>query len=504
VNIADQEEYAMVILDRLIPCMDAVALLSESAARRLCVVPMGVERRSGTVTLLVGSADPGNQIVNERLHRQLDAGTGIRLVKVEASAIPDALDRCYRRGSSATEILQWCADGASADKLEQQLPEVTIRLVESLLVEAIRQRASDVHLSPERNRVHVRLRVDGVLTSFMLLHGSWMSRLIVRLKILSSMDIAESRLPQDGQFSQWVQCAHTDYRVSTFPTVSGENVVLRVMSSRSSMGTLQSLELPDRTTEHLREAVHKPDGLVVICGPTGSGKTTTLYALLNALDSTALNIMTLEDPVEVFVAGLRQSSVDASRSFDYSDGIRALLRQDPDVMMLGEVRDTQSCRMMLRAVMTGHRVLTTVHASNALGAIGRIAELGAPAASLAQHLSIVVSQRLIRLKCKDCCVPSDNCARCQGSGYFGRQVIMELIPCSPQLSILLAKSASIASLQAELVSSGFVSLREQAQKLVDEGLTSDEELQRVLGNDIPVHHSEPSYKSTGHLSEAQA
>jgi len=502
VNIARQMDTSTVVLDKLIPCMDAVALLSESAARRLCVVPMGVERHTGTVTLMVGSADPGNQIVNERLNRQLDAGTGMRLVKVEASAIPDALDRCYRRGSSATEILQWCASGATAEKLEQQLPEVTIRLVESLLVEAIRQRASDVHLSPERNRVHVRLRVDGVLTSFMLLHGSWLSRLIVRLKILSSIDIAESRLPQDGQFSQWIQCAYTDYRVSTFPTVSGENLVLRVMNSRSSMGSLQSLELPYKTVEHLRKAVHKPDGLVVICGPTGSGKTTTLYALLDALDSTALNIMTLEDPVEVVVAGLRQSSVDASRAFDYSDGIRALLRQDPDVLMLGEVRDTQSCKMMLRAVMTGHRVLTTVHAGNALGAIERITELGASTACLAEHLSIVISQRLIRLKCNDCCVVVADCARCQGSGYFGRQVIMELILCSPQLSMQLAKGASIAALQQELASSGFVSLREQAQQLVDKGLTSEEEIQRVLGPATTINHNEPSYKSAGRLLEA--
>lgn len=470
-----------VMLDRFIPCALAVECLAESAARRLEVVPIGLVTKPGSMTLLVGSSEPDNEIVSERLSRQLSDGIDTQFVKVDAEKIPDALNRCYQHRMSVTDFLHCCISGSAGDQLERQLPDVTVRLVEALLLEAVRLRASDIHLSPEDSCVQVRLRVDGVLIVFIKLDNSLFSSVVVRLKILCSMDIAESRLPQDGQFVQWINEAYIDFRVSTFPTITGENLVIRVLNSQSYPDGLDSLKLPATTVQDLSKVAHMPDGMVIICGPTGSGKTTTLYALLNELDKSALNIMTLEDPVEVVVAGLRQTSIDAARSLDYSHGIRALLRQDPDVLMLGEVRDKQSCTMALRAVMTGHRVFSTVHASDALGAIERLIELGAQAQLLAAHLRCVASQRLIRLICAECCASSIHCTKCKGTGFFGRQVVMELILVGPSFAAHLVSGAAASTLQAEIVKGGYVSMRDQALKLVEQGATTLEELQRVLG-----------------------
>ena len=442
---------------------------------------MGLVSTSGSMTLLVGSSEPDNDIVNERLSRQLSSGIDTQFIKVDGKKIPDALNRCYQNRMSVTHLLHCCTSGSIDEQLERQLPDVTVRLVEALLLEAVRLRASDIHLSPEDTCVLVRLRVDGVLIVFIELDSSLFSSVVVRLKILCSMDIAESRLPQDGQFVQWINTAYIDFRVSTFPTVAGENLVIRVLNAQSYPDALNSLKLPATTVQNLSRAAHMPDGLIIICGPTGSGKTTTLYALLNELDKSALNIMTLEDPVEVVVAGVRQTSIDAARALDYSHGIRALLRQDPDVLMLGEVRDNQSCTMALRAVMTGHRVFSTVHASDALGAIERLIELGAQAQLLAAHLRCVASQRLIRLICTECRASNIHCARCKGTGFFGRQIVMELILIGSSLAAHLANGAAASTLQTVIIKAGYVSMRDQALTLVEQGATTLEEVQRVLG-----------------------
>ncbi|MGQ7845374.1 GspE/PulE family protein [Granulosicoccus sp. 3-233] len=479
-------------LQQLIPSPEATACLTEAAARRLQLVPLARNRVEQRDSLLVACADPSDQAVLERLERQVPVGINPVLIAADAAEIPGAIDKCYSSTATLDELLELCRQPATAMQLLQNQPDAIVRLLEYLLLAARRQRASDMHLSPEGRHLHVRFRVDGVLRHFSTLSKSVHNGLLVRIKILSSVDIAETRRPQDGQFSQFMDGSVIDFRVSCFPTVNGQNTVIRLLDSHCRYDSLQRLNLPQDLYQALAGLAHRPEGLLVICGPTGSGKSNTLHALINERDAESLNIMTLEDPVEIAMAGIRQSSIDAEHAMDFAQGVRGLLRQDPDVLLIGEVRDIPSCAMALRAVMSGHQLLTTVHASSAMAGLARLKELGALAGQLAENLMAIASQRLVRRFCQECEGRRDRCQACQGSGYQGRQLIMELLLITPPLAALIAKDEPAQVLLECARTQGFRTLREQGEGLVRQGLTSRKEIERVLGRE-----DRPGSRSTG-------
>ncbi|NND89617.1 MAG: type II/IV secretion system protein [Granulosicoccus sp.] len=468
-------------LHSLIPSPEAIGCLPEAAARRLQVVPLALQCIEDRQCLVIACGDPTDQVKMDRLRRQLSPSIGLSPVRAEAAEVHEALEKCYRSTGSVQDDLQQCTSRSTTESLMAKRADFVVCLFEWLLRVASRLRASDLHLSPELHNLHIRCRVDGVLRTIARPHHSLHSALLVRLKILASMDIAESRRPQDGQFSVLIDARSIDVRVSCFPTTSGQNTVLRLLDPSRRLNTLASLGTPAPVQDKLAKLLHRPDGLLVICGPTGSGKSTTLHALLRERDAGTLNIMTLEDPVEQSVDGIRQTSIDAEHGLSYAAGVRALLRQDPDVLLIGEIRDSPSCAMALRAVMSGHQVLTTLHARSALAGLSRLHEFGAMPGLLAENLTGIASQRLLRTRCQACINNQAHCEVCLDSGYQGRQMIIELLVMTPALVALVRAGASERDLRICAREGGFTDLREQAMRLVEQGLSTQAELERVLG-----------------------
>lgn len=475
-------------LASLIPSPEAVACLPEATARRLGVVPLVYRESATDARFQVACLDEERESVLERLPRQLPSGIVVSCLVAEKSALLAALDRCYKPVPNGEALFALCQTLEGITTLSETQPDYLVQLVDAILLLACRCSASDVHLSPEESGFRIRFRIDGVLSTFNMLHASIDAGLLVRIKVMCALDIAETRKPQDGQFSQWVEGHTVDFRVSTFPTTQGESLVLRVLPRRSRLESLASLALPDDIHAHLVRDVHQPQGLMIVCGPTGSGKSTTLHALLNELDKDALNIMSLEDPVEIRRPGMVQCSIDVNRGFSYAVALRALLRQDPDVLMIGEIRDADSGAIALRSAMTGHRVLTTVHANTVTGALDRLHELGIDEDAVARQLIFVAAQRLIRTTCPHCAAVAGSCPVCQGSGYAGRQLLLEYLPVDESIRQLLILRAPVEQIMSCARKKGFSSLREQADALVCAGRTDTAEVHRVLGRSDSDQH----------------
>jgi type II secretory ATPase GspE/PulE/Tfp pilus assembly ATPase PilB-like protein len=472
-----------VCLDNFIPSPEAVACLAEPVARRLLCVPLArcANSLGKKDELLIASVQPDDAVLLERVARQLPIGMAVRFVLADEPSIRHALEKCYTHLPQGQDLLSACSAHTRHDAKQVVELNATVRLVEAILLCATRERASDIHISPSSDGVRVRFRIDGVLCKRSVLRKSFYTELVGRIKIMAHMDIAVARQPQDGQFNQFIDNELIDFRTSVFPTISGENIVIRVLRPSQSQYGIESLELPENLQHQLLSCLHKPSGLIVFCGPTGSGKSTSIHALLSELDQDALNIMTLEDPVEKLIIDVQQTSIDPTRSLGYAEGLRALMRQDPDVLLIGEVRDASSCQMMLRAVMTGHSVLTTVHARNVFGAIDRIVELGVDRNMLASHLLCIAAQRLIRKRCYRCSGLDSNCTVCRGAGFYGRQALVELLVITPEIAALIGSAAEHRIILAEAEVSGFVPLHQQGELLVQLGISTSREMQRVLG-----------------------
>lgn len=350
-----------------------------------------------------------------------------------------------------------------------------IRLVENLLLAAIHAEASDIHLYPEDAIVQVMFRCDGLLQPHQVLHKNLWAALCVRLKIISHLDIAESRRPQSGHFVFHSHGREINFRVSTHPTLHGESLVIRIFDPGKVILDIETLGFNENHLNSLRRMIQASQGLIILCGPTGSGKTTTLYTLLASMDHHKYHIATLEQPIEYKVKGIRQTEITHPDVLSFANGIRSLLRQDLDILMVGEVRDEETAKMALRAAMTGHLVLTTVHAPDCLGAIRRLQDLGLKVETLLPHLLGVISQRLIRKFCKSC--QGNGCTNCTYKKYAGRTVIAEILEMTPTL---------LSSLQQNLAlpPNAFPSLLQDALDRVTQGLTSTEEIQRVVDCNI--------------------
>jgi len=390
--------------------------------------------------------------------------------------------------SSAATVINEVESDADLAKMMQDMPAVEdllessndapiIRMLNALLTQAARDGASDIHIEPYERHSSVRFRIDGSLREVVQPHRALHAALISRLKIMAELDIAEKRLPQDGRISLRMGQRALDVRVSTLPGAHGERAVLRLLDKTETKLTLESLGMQGKTLERLVHMAQQPHGIVLVTGPTGSGKTTTLYAALQGLDASSSNIMTVEDPIEYELAGVGQTQVNAKIDLTFAKALRAILRQDPDVIMIGEIRDQETAQIAIQASLTGHLVLATLHTNDAASAVTRLTDMGVEPFLLSSSLLGVLAQRLVRRLCTQCA--GKGCTNCANTGYSGRTGIYELLSVTDTVKELIHEHASEALLRTTAMSEGMTLMREDGERLVGLGITSREELIRV-------------------------
>lgn len=400
-----------------------------------------------------------------------------------------ALETIYRtQQGEAAQVAGEVEEEADLSRLMQDLPELEdlleaqddapiIRMLNALLSQAARERASDIHIEVAEREGVVRFRVDGSLREVVQFKRALHGALISRLKIMAQMDISEKRLPQDGRIALKVAGRAIDVRVSTLPTGYGERAVLRLLEKDLSRLDLTRLGMADDTLERFDQLVHRPHGIVLVTGPTGSGKSTTLYATLLRFNRQTTNILTVEDPIEYHLDGIGQTPVNGRIDLTFARALRAILRQDPDVIMIGEIRDAETAQIAIQASLTGHLVLATLHTNDASSAVTRLIDMGVEPFLLASSLLGVLAQRLLRCTCRVC--HGAGCEACGQSGFQGRTGIYELLVVSPQLQTLIHQQAPEAALRDRARQDGMRTLREDGQRWVESGVTSQEEWWRV-------------------------
>ena len=394
--------------------------------------------------------------------------------------------------SAAAELEQ------AADLLDGEEDAPIIRLLNAILAESLKEGASDIHIEPYEQQALVRFRLDGVLRTVLSPSVQIAPLLISRIKVMAKLDIAERRLPQDGRMSVRLAGRNIDLRVSTLPASHGERVVMRLLDKQAGQLQLDDLGMPAAIKQQLDELIARPHGIVLVTGPTGSGKTTTLYAGLQRMDRQGRNIMTVEDPVEYDLPGISQTQINLKAGMTFARGLRAILRQDPDVVLIGEIRDGETAEIATQSSLTGHLVLSTLHTNTAAGAIGRLQDLGVDGFLLASTVRGVISQRLVRRLCGHCrqlqpaseaaaalvgqlltqLYQPHGCAQCNHTGFQGRQALFELVTVDPQLQALIHDGASELEIEKQIRTS-VPSLRSAGMQLVAEGVTTLEEVLRV-------------------------
>ena len=381
----------------------------------------------------------------------------------------------------------------------------TIRLVNSIIERAILERASDIHIEPKEKELQVRMRIDGVLRKILTIPKNLQNSVISRLKIMSGMDIAERRVPQDGRFNVKNKKREFDLRVNSLPTVYGEKIVARLLDKRAGYLTPDSIGLMGDNLKKYQRAIHCTSGVILIAGPTGSGKSSTMNTMISQLNTEEVNVVTLEDPVEYNIDGVNQVQINEKTGMDFANGLRAILRQDPDIIAVGEIRDGETAQISMRAAITGHVVLSTIHTNDAVGTIERLEDIGVKPYLIATALRAVISQRLVRRICPKCkksyeataeevrrlglstehkhiFYRGEGCADCFNTGYRGRIGVFEILEITPEIRPLISRQAGRPAIEQELASahSEFKTLRENAIQLVEEGITTAEEVQRVI------------------------
>ncbi len=352
-----------------------------------------------------------------------------------------------------------------------------VRLVNMMVMEAVRENASDIHIEPEEDSLSIRFRVDGILHEKQSPPKHFQSAIISRIKVLANLDIAERRKPQDGRFHMKMENKQIDIRVSCVPIIHGENVVMRLLDSGSVILGLDQLGFSGEMMEKYKKLLQHPHGIILVTGPTGSGKTTTLYTSLNILNTPDKNIITVEDPVEYRLAGVRQIQVNPQADLTFANGLRAILRQDPDIIMVGEIRDLETAEIAIQAALTGHLVFATLHTNDAPGAITRLLDMGLESYLISSSVVGVIAQRLVRVFCEEC--KGKGCKACLNTGYKGRRGIYELMIPDEQIRKLIANKAALDEIRQAVLKTGMKTMREDGLEKVGKGLTSQEEVLRV-------------------------
>jgi len=500
----------LVDLSRMTVLPEHVRLLPRAVAERTRVLVMD---RSEQGVLTVAAADPTNVLAFDDV-RLYTRSTDIEVFVATDSQIRDQINRAWslsQDSSGVAEIVQEAAVGASEDEFDtagvaEDAP--IVRFVNQVLGDAVRTRASDIHLEVERDSLRVRYRIDGLLRDVTTAPKRLATSVISRIKIISGLDIAERRIPQDGRSRFAVEGNAIDARVSTLPSLHGEKVVIRLLTRGDAVPSLGELGLEAEQLIALESSLAVPQGLILITGPTGSGKTNTLYSAIATVRSPELNIVTLEDPVEVQLPGITQVGVNEKTGMTFGKGLRSILRQDPDIILVGEVRDAETAELALKAAMTGHLVLTTLHTNSAVAALTRLVDMGVEPFMVASSLTASVAQRLVRRPCASCAEPyrpddltltmlglvaSDlagsnplrgtGCPSCGHTGYRGRTGVYEILTVDAVMREVLIKDPSEAAISAQARASGMVTLRAAAIIKALRGLTTFEEAVRVTHAD---------------------
>lgn len=471
-------------------------LIDKATALKFQILPIS----KSADDVIVAMSDPYDVMAMDTLRRFLPKNVQIKPLVTTSSVLNEAIDAAYGYASSINAILKELEEGKAPDittiKEDEAYSHPIVRLVNALVFDAVKLGVSDLHFEPEENFVRLRYRKDGVLYTAQILHKQHWSGISQRLKILSNMNIADKLNPQDGRFGLNIGGKEADFRVSSLPTVHGENIVLRVLDQSASIVPLTQLGFSPGNLEKIRKAQGRPEGVIIVTGPTGSGKSTSLYSMLNEINSVEVNIQTLEDPVEYSLPMIRQTPV-REGVLDFADGLRSLMRQDPDIIFLGEIRDPVTAEMALKAAMTGHQVYSTLHTNDSFGAIPRLLDLGLKPGMIAGCIIAVFAQRLVRKVCKECRVPyqpdeaechilkvdpadpptvykakQGGCQACAGSGYKGRIAVAEILTFDEDLDEIIAGGGSKADLKKKAIEKGFKNMKDDGILKILDGVTT--------------------------------
>ncbi len=485
---------------------ETLKLVPQDLAHRHNILPLSFDKATNTLTLAM--SDTFNVVAIDQV-RALHLGSlQVTVVLGGEAEITQAIEQFYGFELSIDGILQEIETGEvdyqSLELDNNQYSHPMVRLIAALLADAVQRGASDIHFEPEASFLRIRYRIDGVLRQVRSLHKNYWPAMVVRLKVISSMNIAESRAPQDGRISLSLVGREIDFRVAVQPTIHGENIVLRILDRQKGIVALDELGLTDDNLDQLKLMLARPEGIILVTGPTGSGKTTTLYSVLSHVNTESVNIMTMEDPVEYPMALIRQSSINENAKMGFADGIRSMMRQDPDVILVGEIRDQETAEMAFRAAMTGHQVFSTLHTNSAVGAIPRLLDIGVKPDIMASNIIGIVAQRLVRKLCSSCkesyqagelerkllgvgdqaeevmLFQAVGCRECEGLGYKGRTSVMEIFKISADIEEAIARRVSTRELLNKALSNGFRPLAEDACRRVLDGTTNLDEISRVV------------------------
>ena len=483
----------------------SIRVVPQDIARHYTVLPLSYDRAQRHLTLAM--ADTFNIVALDQILALNGGDLRITPVLGSEAEIVRVIEQFYGFDLSIDGILQEIETGEvdfeSLKVSDDLYSHPMVRLVNAILADAVQREASDIHFEPEEAFLRIRYRIDGVLRQVRSLHKSYWPAMVVRLKVMSNMNIAESRAPQDGRISMSLVGRQIDFRVAAQPTTWGENIVLRILDRRKGIVAMEKLGLSDENLALLRLMLARPEGIILVTGPTGSGKTTTLYSILNQINTEGVNIMTMEDPVEYPMTMIRQSSVNESVKMGFGEGIRSMMRQDPDIILVGEIRDHITAEMAFRAAMTGHQVFSTLHTNSAIGSMPRLLDIGILPDVIAGNLIGVVAQRLVRKLCPHCKVRGEagelerrllgvktpepvfiytagGCDKCEHQGYKGRNAVVEILKINSDMDDLISRRASMREMINKAKEGGFRPIADDACRRVLDGTTSLEEVSRVV------------------------
>jgi type IV pilus assembly protein PilB len=481
----------------------AVSLVTEGVARRYQALAIGWDNGR----LVVAMADPSNVFALDDI--RAITGFEVKTVVASPSALVATIDRYFRLDTEVDTVAQAAADEFSENEELSSVSEVVedapiVKFVNLLITQAVNDRASDIHVEPTEHDLRIRFRIDGVLHEVMRSPRSIQAGVISRLKVMAEINIAERRIPQDGRISMKVGGRSVDLRVATLPIVYGEKVVMRILDKGQAILRLEDLGFLPETLERFSTAYHKPYGTILVTGPTGSGKSTTLYATLNILNEPHRNIITVEDPVEYRLAGINQVQVHPKAGLTFASALRSILRADPDVILVGEIRDVETARIAVQSALTGHLVLSSLHATDAVAALHRFLDMGIESFLIASSVMGIVGQRLLRRICPSCRVTytppeeelafyteaggapkkkfwiGEGCNFCAETGYQDRIGVYELLQITPEIKRLIVGWATQEELRRLAVSQGMVTLRDEALRLVTDDVTTISEVIRSI------------------------
>ena len=487
----------------------ALPLIDEAFARQKKVLPLHVDTAKGVLDIVIN--DPLDFGVIEDV--RIVTGYKPKAFSATLQEIDAAIEKYYgfsrvmnqlgADGKERTEVISGDGEGDVDENDETPI----VQLVNQILAAAVYQRASDIHIDPLDNKIIVRYRIDGVLDTVRELPIRIQTQLISRIKVMSGMDITEARIPQDGRIQTIINGKHVDLRISTLPTVRGEKTVMRILDLSGSENHIKDLQLSEEDDKKIRGMISLPNGIILVSGPTGSGKTTTLYACLNELNTPGVNIITVEDPVEIKVEGINQVQTQAEVNMTFASALRAILRQDPNVVMVGEIRDVETANIAVRASLTGHLVLSTIHTNDAVRTVTRLLDMGVEPFQISSSLAGVIAQRLVRRLCDECKYEDQvttqekivfekygfknvtkvfrkkGCASCNNKGYRGRAGVFEILVLDDEMRRLINQNADVLDLQEAARRSGMMTLMQSGLAKILLGVTTFEEVMRVANSD---------------------